>query len=723
MKLKLHLWSRIATFAILLALAVPGQGQSINADAEPAPSLDTSRVLVQLEGEPLSTHSQTRPPQGKKIDFNSSAVKSYRAQLSALRNDFKKWLQSNAPKARVTSEFDLALNGIGVQLNGVDKATIERAPRVVAVEYQGIPYLLAQDPGLSLVHAFEAWSANGAGGAPNAGAGVKVAIIDSAIDSTHPCFSDFGYPPVAQLGDRRFTNNKVIVSKVFNNTAGDRRFGGGPVPPHGTSVAGIVGCNESMTVTIDGVAIPFPVSGVAPRALLGSYNIVGGFDEDVVRALEAAYTDGFDIANMSLGFGQSGIKGLLRMAVDALDQANMVVAVGAGNDGPGYYTVASAGSAARALTAGASTLGQNPQASIAVGGVKYPAARGSFGTALISAPLAVVHDPASPYGGLSTACSALPADSLAGQIALISRGDCAFSVKIRNAQNAGAVGAVVVNNIPGIFAMSQDGSPSQPTIPAYMVDLSAREILTANDGATTTFLALEYHFDASKNDIMTSFSSQGPTDVDFRVKPDVVAPGLNVITSMPLASCGGAPCWTFFGGTSAAAPYLAGSAAVVRAQHPTWSAAQIRSAIVNTADQGVLKNYLNPAFLEEDVNIIGAGRLNLLSAVNAQVALDPVSTSFGSTPSGAGQTRTSTVTLTNLGTTSKALAVSIGPGADGVSYTVSPSSVTLAAGASETLTVTMAAAKDAARRGHQSTLTIRSGTAEVAHAVVYTLVK
>ncbi|MGZ3716317.1 MAG: hypothetical protein ACXVA4_12930, partial [Ktedonobacterales bacterium] len=74
-----------------------------NTDAPYAGSdVDTGSAIVQLKGDPLATYVKTKPAQGKKIDFNNSNVKSYRAQLSAQRNDFKQWLQANAPKANVT---------------------------------------------------------------------------------------------------------------------------------------------------------------------------------------------------------------------------------------------------------------------------------------------------------------------------------------------------------------------------------------------------------------------------------------------------------------------------------------------------------------------------------------------------------------------------------------------------------------------------------------------
>lgn len=433
---------------------------------------------------------------------------------------------------------------------------------------------------------------------------------------------------------------------------------------------------------------------------------------------------------MSLGGSASGIQDLLTVAVDNLDRANMVVAVAAGNEGPGHYTVASPGSAARALTAGASTVPHFVGAPVTVGGATYGGAAGEFATvsADLSAPLGVVPG---TTNGLSTACTTLPAGSLNGQIGLISRGVCTFSTKIRNAQDAGAVAVLVANNVAGDpVAMAQDGTANQPTVPAYMVALSTGQALVGQGGATTTIGKDLAYIRTPSVDIMAGFSSQGPTDVDFRVKPDVVAPGVNVLSSITKNGCSTPPCFAFFQGTSMAAPHLAGSAAVVKQQHPDWSAAQIRSAIVNTADQGVLKSFRTGTTPVLDVNVVGAGRLNLLSAVNARVALDPVSISFGAVPSGAGQTKSFEVTLTNVSAQRATYGLSLsgatnaqGQPASGIGYTLRPSSVTLDPGRSGVVTVTMAASKGIAAGDYQATLSVTTGGSQVAHAAVYTLVK
>src|SRR5204863_8591597 len=149
-----------------------------------------------------------------------------------------------------------------------------------------------------------------------------------------------------------------------------------------------------------------------------------------------------DVINMSLGgvhhSGTLGVQDLLTTAVDDLDEAGMISAIAAGNSGPGHFTAESPGSAARGLTAGAFTVGHFIGAPVTAGGTTYGAATGDFSKVQsdLTATLAAVTGTGA--NGLSTACSALGVD-LTGKIALISRGACTFSTKIRNAQSAGAV--------------------------------------------------------------------------------------------------------------------------------------------------------------------------------------------------------------------------------------------------------------------------------------------
>jgi subtilisin family serine protease len=172
-----------------------------------------------------------------------------------------------------------------------------------------------------------------------------------------------------------------------------------------------------------------------------------------------------------------------------------------------------------------------------------------------------------------------------------------------------------------------------------------------------------------------------------------------------------------------ATPHLAGSAAVVRGAHPDWSAEQVRSAIVNTAAMGDVTSSADGSVVT-DANITGSGRVDLAAAVGASVAIGPVSTTFGAVPSGSGSAVTAWVTITNLTGSSHtwSLAVTDVQGS-GVSFSVGAASVTLAAGESATVAVTMSAPKGTPAGDHQALLSVSGGGVQLAHSVLYVLVK
>ena len=128
--------------------------------------------------------------------------------------------------------------------------------------------------------------------------------------------------------------------------------------------------------------------------------------------------------------------------------------------------------------------------------------------------------------GLDTACDGGPAlPDLTGKIALLGRGTCDFTVKMRNAQNAGAVGVIVVDHTEEApFVMSHNGLEPQPTIPAVMVRLSDGAVIDDHEGEPATLRALGRvrQSDPAATNMMAGFSSWGPTHGDLLIKPDVV---------------------------------------------------------------------------------------------------------------------------------------------------------------------------------------------------------
>jgi subtilisin family serine protease len=709
-----------------------------NSDATVTTGLDSTSAVVGLSLAPLATDAKLAPAKGKKVDFNSSVAKSERAKLVAQRNTFKQWLKSNAPKAQVTGEYDVAVNAVAVRLNGTALATLRNGPGVTSVGYQATYAPTADDPDLSLVNGKQGWAAATPTTADEtAGRGIKVGIVDSGIDVNHPCFDDAGFPGTQQQGNPAYTNNKVIIAKVFANKAAKLGYDAKAVGEHGTHVAGTVACDANTPASIDGATIPYAPSGVAPGAQLGSYNVFPGDiedarSEDILNALDAAALDDMDVINMSLGGDSKGVQDLLMNAVNNLDQAGIVVAVSAGNEGPGHGTIGSPGAAERALTAGASSVGHYLAVPVTAEGVEtlytngdgdFPVTKDVTGQLVTST---VQSGETTPNADLGIGCTdaSIPADA-AGKVILVSRGTCAFAAKVDNAARKGAVGVLVLNSGPG-DPIAMAGDPALKVVPAVMASQDDAKAVTALVGQQVTLNQQKAYHDSDNDNIMGDFSSQGPTDVDYRVKPDLVAPGVNVLSSIPQEHCvHGTPdanpdgCWAFFNGTSMASPHLAGTAAVVLAAHRDWSAGQVRSAITNTARPGTLFNYKSIRTPETDPLVTGAGLLDVPAAVSASVALSSVSTSFGSVPSGSGQTMTKSLTLTNLtdGPVAGDLSI-VGP--DRSLFAVSSPAVSLPTkGATQTVSITFTSPKAGATGDRSATLKIGG----IARSVLYAFLK
>src|SRR5213080_3467829 len=682
------------------------------------PDVDNTSAIVQLIGDPISTNPSTKPPPGRKIDFNGQAVRSYRAQLNARRNELKRWLRANAPRARVTGEYDVSLNAVAVQLNGTALATIAAAPMVQSAEYNALYH-----PNLSesykIINASDAWTA--AGGRATAGAGIKIGDIDTGIDNTHPFFdpTGFSYTPGfpkcdaldsdshTQDEDCRYVSNKVIVAKVFYNKAKQQGLDAQAIQDHGTHTAGIAAGVTGKTAVVNGVSID-DMSGIAPGAWLGNYNVfpddvLNARSEDILNAVDAAIEDGMDVLNLSLGGGFHGNNDLLANGLYNAVDAGLVVAVAAGNSGPGAGTLESPGRARKVITVAASTnqhfVGQlftYPEG----GGTTIGAAVGEF------PPL-----PTASYDLFdthSTACTSVDPGA-SGKLAIVDRGTCTFSTKVRNAIAAGAVGVVVINNVAGDpTAMAKDGLGGDD-LPAVMIGLNDGAALRASGATTASAVETFSEFITPANkDILAGFSSQGPTAVDFAVKPDLTSVGVNVLSSItcvgkPETCPGDGTGWAFFSGTSMSTPHIAGSAAVLLDLHSTWSPPQIKSALVNRADL-VIKDSLT-GLHDIGPTAQGAGRENLSVAADGTTWLDPVSASFGKVT--VGHPTSLNITLSNPTGSSETFTVSVtkftpdtfggtvpsiydaGTLSAGDSRITVPSSVTVPANGSATLSVTV----------------------------------
>jgi len=707
----------IAAFLIFssigLSVIALGVGRSAttrpnaNADAfNPGPDVDRSSAIVQLKAA------------GKKIDFKNNNVRSYRAQLSAGRNEFKRWLRANAPRARVTSEYDVSLNAVAVQLNGTPLATIAAAPMVQSAEYNALYY-----PNLSesykIINAADAWTA--AGGRATAGAGIKIGDIDTGIDQTHPFFdpTGFSYPPGFPKCDAadsashhedqdcNYVSEKVIVAKVFYNKARQQGLDAQAIQDHGTHTAGIAAGVTGKTAVVNGVEID-DMSGIAPGAWLGNYNVFPGDvlnarSEDILNAVDAAVEDGMDVLNLSLGGSYHGNNDLLAIGLDNAVDAGVVVAVAAGNSGPGAGTLESPGRARKVITVGASTnqhfVGQ-PFTYPAGGGTTIGAAVGDFD------PLPTASFDL--FDTQSNGCASVDPGA-SGKLAIIDRGACTFSQKVANAKTAGAAGVLIINNVAGDPIAMARTAGFDDDLPAVMIGKNEGTALRASGETTASAEETFQEFITPENkDILAGFSSQGPTNVDFAVKPDVTSVGVNVLSSItcvgkPVGCPGDGSGWAFFSGTSMSTPHIAGSSAVLLQLQPDWSPSEIKSALVNHADL-VVKDAAT-GLHDIGPTAQGAGRENLSVAADATSWMDPVSASFGRVT--LGHPTSVTITLSNPSGTDETFSVSVtkftpdtfggtvpsiydaGTLSAGDDRVTVPASVTVPANASTTMTVTV----------------------------------
>jgi len=215
--------------------------------------------------------------------------------------------------------------------------------------------------------------------------------------------------------------------------------------------------------------------------------------------------------------------------------------------------------------------------------------------------------------------------SLTGMIALASRGTCTFVSKAERARRAGAVGLILVDNRRG----EANNIPIPVTLPAGMVsDLDGARIraylATTNGTAPVTVGRIADRIETGRSGIITSFSSAGLTAFQDLLKPDLAAPGGQILSSTLPEFTGGSP-FAVFDGTSMATPHVAGAAALLVQLHPSWTAQQIKSALVSTTGTA----WLDTARTQEaPVTLAGSGLVDVDRAADPQIFTDPASLSF-----------------------------------------------------------------------------------------------
>jgi subtilisin family serine protease len=174
-------------------------------------------------------------------------------------------------------------------------------------------------------------------------------------------------------------------------------------------------------------------------------------------------------------------------------------------------------------------------------------------------------------------------------------------------------------------------------------------------------------------DLIASFSSRGPTPQALTMKPEVAAPGVSILSSLPNNRYGP------LSGTSMATPHVAGAAALLKAVHRDWTPAQIKNALMLNA----------LAKTGQDAMAIGAGRIDVGAAAGSALSVDAASIDFGLDPiQQPSWSASRTIHLTNSGSQPRTLAVSTS-GGTGVTTTLSAPALTLAPGETGEITLSI----------------------------------
>jgi subtilisin family serine protease len=463
-----------------------------------------------------------------------------------------------------------------------------------------------------------------------------------------------GFNGICQTGEgftAEHCNNKLVGARyyidgfLFRNTLDAGEF----VSPkdadgHGTHIASVVAGNP-VTAELFGTRIG-AISGIAPRARVAVYKAcwlkpgesrASCATSDLARAIDDAVADGVDLINYSVGSLETDLTAPDDLALlNALD-AGVLSVVAAGNDGPDLGTIGSPSSAPWVLTVGAST--QTGTLSDEAIEITAPAdligrmemREASFTSQLIDGAeaegeLALVDDGETilgdgALGSTRDACEALVGSAdLAGRIAVIERGGCDFELKLRRVEEAGASAAIVYNDVGGP-PIVMNGTPGSVGIPAVMVSNADGQELVDRlvNGETVEALIVKGLFVERRvtGNQIGEFSSRGPglSETDF-LKPDVMAPGVDILGAHTPDVANGltGEYFQYLSGTSQAAPEAAGIAALLREAHPDWSPSAIKSALMTTAYQGLVRE---DGELPAEPFDIGAGH------IDANLAIDP----------------------------------------------------------------------------------------------------
>ena len=586
--------------------------------------------------------------------------------------------------AKVLYRTQRAFNGIAVKVAPEKIADLAKLPGVKSVRPM-IPKYPTAFSDVDFLGARTFWNKQyGDGNVGIHGEGVKIAVIDTGLDYTHTNFGGPGTPNYAGITDKSpvpnayFPTAKVPFGYDFAGNNYNADCPGGtctagqsdtPDPDpnpldsagHGTACASLIagfGVNPGGSTYMGNYDDSTPIEtmkispGMAPRAQLIPLRIFGsaGSTNLTTEAIEYAMdpngdgdlSDHVDIISMSLGSNWGTADDDSAIASSNAVAAGILVAAASGNAGDTYYITSSPASGSGVMSVAAS---YNDQAGYiynliihvnqpnALNGTEYKAIYGAESPKTKNGTTRNVVQAHSGDASPTQGCSAFTNQAqISGNVALIDRGTCSFSIKIQNAEAAGAVGVIVVNNAAGDpITMSVPGTH---IVSAMISQADGNQFKTAaafdpttgvpTNGANVTAYNRQGAVQRAgvAADTMPTYSSRGPLLSSTALKPDITAPAEVV----GVAQTGTGNGVENFNGTSSATPHVAGGLALMRQLHPDWSVEEIMALAMNTSTHDLFKESGTagssaPTATLRGVSRVGAGRMDLTKASQSNVVI------------------------------------------------------------------------------------------------------
>ena len=677
---------------------------------------------VQLQAPPLASYrgeiaglTATNPAarDETRLDTDSPASQMYLAYLEGLHTQLLAAVEGAIGRqAEPIHNYQYAFNGVALELTPAEAQVVAGLPGVRRVQRAFMRYPLT-DAGPEWIGAPAVWDGSGSGA--TLGEGVVVGVIDTGINHDHPSFADVGgdgydhtnprgqfYGLCDPLTGTPFCNDKLIGVWDFTGTSPEDDN------QHGSHTASTAAGNIlDAQIIAPTLTLSRELSGVAPHANLITYKAciaVGCVSTSLVAAIDQATADGVDVINYSIGGGPSHPWGDADSdAFLGATDAGIFVATSAGNDGPGPETVGSPANAPWVTSVGASTHHRafvNALVDMSGGATTAPAdIQGkSFTSGYGPAPIVHAAD-----SGDGQCMNAFPPGTWDGEIVVCDRGTIPRVTKCDNVAAGGAGGCVLANT-----AAEGESTVADPhSIPAVHIGYSDAEVLEAwvrdgGSGHTATIAGTTADENAAYGDVIAGFSSRGANaPVPGVIKPDVAAPGVDILAAINTVDPTAPPEYGVLSGTSMASPHTAGAAALLRALHPDWSPAEVKSALMTTAFEDSVRK--EDGTTPADPFDMGAGRVDLTRAGRAGLVLheaepnysdadpdtggDPTTLNLPSLGHGRCEgdcSWTRTVRSTAAGDVTWTAQVSAAPG---LGLTITPASFTLAPGETETIHV------------------------------------